>query len=284
MEAAELGILMLSIGIFGTFLYSDASPLSRFDWPPYTEAFCMGAAVALATYLVIRSPFGRRSGAHINPAVTMAYLWLGRIHRWDALFYVVAQFAGGAAGVLLAHEILGSRLSAFPVRYVVTVPGSYGWAIAFMAELLLSALLMTVVLFSTNHRKFAKFSPLFVAFITVFYFLLCSSISGFSANPARSFSSALFARIWAGIWIYFAAPCLGMYGAAFLYVRMKGMDKVYCAKVFHDSSSICPFPCRFESMMSEDRPSEKSSTYGYGKIIKPRPAGPAIWEFWRRNL
>jgi aquaporin Z len=110
---------------------------------------------------------------------------------------------------------------------------------------------MGVVLFATNHRHLARFSPLLVALLTVFYYGLCSSISGFSVNPARSFSSAFFAWIWQGLWIYFAAPCLGMVTAAAIYVRAIGPSGVYCAKVFHDLQSPCPFRCRFEELMRE---------------------------------
>ena len=251
MEAAELAMLMFCTCLAGAFLYSAQSPLRTFPLSAIAKSALMGAAVAAATYFIIRSPLGRRTGAHLNPAVTLAYFWLGRIHRWDALTYVPVQFAGGLAGVFLARQLLGHRLSAPPVLYVVTLPGNYGNAIAILAEFLLSAVLMGTVLFATNHRRLALFSPLFVALLTVFYYIACPSISGFSANPARSFSSAFFAWIWHGIWIYFAAPCLGMIAAAALYIRSMGPSSVYCAKVFHDLRTPCPFPCRFHQLQNK---------------------------------
>jgi aquaporin Z len=211
----------------------------------------MGVSVGTATYLIIRSKFGRRSGAHLNPALTLAYLWLGRVHRWHALYYVVAQFTGGLAGVFLARQLLGHHLSASPVLYVVTLPGNHGTAIAFLAVFLLSGALMGIVLFSTNHRKLARYSPLSVALITVSYYVLAPSVSGFSVNPARSFSSAFFAWIWRGIWIYFAAPFLGMLAAAAIYLRSMGPSRIYCAKVFHDLHTTCPFPCRIHELQQE---------------------------------
>jgi aquaporin Z len=162
----------------------------------------------------------------------------------------VAQFTGGLVGVFLADKMLGHRLSAPPVRYVVTLPGHYGRAIAFVAEFVLSGVMMGVVLFATNHRRLTRFSPFFVALLTVFYYGLCWAVSGFSVNPARSFSSAFFASIWQGIWIYLAAPCLGMLAAAAIYVRSMGPGHVYCAKVFHDLESPCPFPCRFKELFT----------------------------------
>jgi aquaporin Z len=251
MEAVELGILMVCICLSGALIYGRDSPLQRVPLSSPERALLMGVLVAASTYFIIRSPFGRRTGAHLNPAITIAYLWLGRIHRWDALNYVLAQFAGALAGVLLAYETLGHHLTAPPVRYVVTLPGMYGRGVAFVAEFLLAALVMGVVLFATNHRRLAQFSPYLFALITVFGYVLGASISGFSVNPARSFSSALFARIWQGVWIYFAAPCLGMLAAAAIYVRSMGPTKVYCAKVFHDLKTPCPFPCRFEELFKD---------------------------------
>ena len=247
-EAFGLAVLMLCTCALGTVLYSRESPIQALALPPLARASLMGAGTAATAFLLIRSPLGRRSGAHFNPAITLTYLWLKRVHRWDAVCYIAVHFAGGALGVLAASEILGPRLAAVPVRFVVTLPGSHGAGAAFFAEYLMSAVLMGVVLVVTNHRRLTQFSPFFVAFLTDTYFALFSTISGFSVNPARTFSSAAFARIWDGIWIYFAAPCLGMLTAAIVYVHTTGRDRVYCAKVFHDFSSPCPFFCRFHEI------------------------------------
>jgi aquaporin Z len=264
MEATELCVLMFCICFFGTLIYSNASPLKPLALSRTVQAFLMGIAIATTTFLIIRSPFGRRTGAHFNPAISIAYFYLGRIHRWDTFYYVASQFTGALAGVFVARQILGERLSATPVCYVITIPGDYGSSIAFVAEFLLSGLLMGVVLFATNHRRLTMFSPVIVSVITVFYYGLCSSLSGFSVNPARSFSSAIFAWIWQGIWIYFVAPCLGMLTAASIYARSEGRQRVYCAKVFHDLQSTCPFPCNFDRL--------------YPKPEKLRKAGIALKE------
>jgi aquaporin Z len=214
----------------------------------------MGAIVAGGTFIIIHSPFGRRSGAHFNPALTVAYFSLGRIHRWDAFGYVMAHFFGGIAGVFFAHQLLGANLSDFPVRYVITLPGRNGSIIALIAEFITSFVLMEVVLLATNHRRLARYTPLFVALVTVFYYMLSMSISGYSVNPARSFSSALFAHVWQGIWIYFVAPGFGMLAAATLYGKVAGADRVYCAKVLHDFQSNCPFNCRIAELYDRAQP------------------------------
>src|SRR5258708_38621428 len=119
---------------------------------------------------------------------------------------------------------------------------------------------MGVVLFATNRWSLARFSPLAVAGITVFYYVLCPSLSGFSVNPARSFSSAIFAWIWQGIWVYFAAPCLRMLAAAFLYIRCIGSRRVHSAKRFHVPASRRPPHLRFGQITRVPLFPERGST------------------------
>jgi len=251
MEATEIGALMLSTCIWGTLVYSNESPFKSLALSAVSKSTVMGIAIAVTTFMIIRSPFGRRSGAHMNPSVTLTFLWLGRVHRWDAAWYIVAHFIGAIAGVLAARQILGLRLSGPSVQYMVTVPGEHGNAITFLGEFLLAGMLMATVLYSSNHRRLVRFTPPLVAILTIFFFVLSPSKSGFSVNPARTFSSALFAANWEGMWIYFAAPCLGMLSAAAIYVKTIGWNRVYCAKVFHDTRSVCPFRCQFEDVYQD---------------------------------
>jgi aquaporin Z len=251
MESGELGALMMSTCICGTLIYSEDSPFKSLALSAVFKSTLMGSAVAITTLIVILSPFGRRTGAHLNPSVTLTFFWLGRVHRWDAVWYIVAQFIGAVAGVLAARQILGLRLSAPSVQYMVTVPGQHGTAITFLGEFLSAGLLMATVLYSSNHHSLVRFTSVLVAILTVFFFVLSPSKSGFSVNPARTFSPALFAWIWQGVWIYFSAPCLGMLSAAAIYIKTVGLNRVYCAKVFQDVRSVCPFRCQFEHLYDE---------------------------------
>ena len=72
---------------------------------------------------IISSPWGQRSGAHMNPALTLTFLSLGKIAPWDAVFYIAAQFAGGLGGVLLSAAVMGQALK--KVQYVATAPGPW---------------------------------------------------------------------------------------------------------------------------------------------------------------
>src|SRR5262249_41041095 len=113
----------------------------------------MGAGMGLTAIALIYSPWGRRSGAHMNPAVTLTVFPLGQGAGWDALFYVLAQVIGGVAGVLLAGLWLGAAFTAPPVRCILTAPGRSGPAVALLAEIGISGLLMSAVLAVSNSRR-----------------------------------------------------------------------------------------------------------------------------------
>lgn len=90
----------------------------------------MGAAMGLTAVGIIYSPWGKQSGAHFNPALTITFWGLGKIETGDAISYVIFQFIGGLLGVLLTHMALGESLAVPPVSYLVTVPGAYGAGVA----------------------------------------------------------------------------------------------------------------------------------------------------------
>ncbi len=101
-EAAGLGLFMVTACLFGTLLEHPNSPIRRIVTDPLIRRALMGLVMGLTAVAIIYSPWGQRSGAHINPSVTLTFLRVGKISPGDAFFYIVAQFAGGIAGVLLA--------------------------------------------------------------------------------------------------------------------------------------------------------------------------------------
>ncbi len=82
--------------------------------------------MGLTAIALIHSGWGKRSGAHMNPAVTLTFLRLGKIRPWDALFFVTAQIFGGIAGVLLVVAVFGHAFTDPPVSYAATQPGPAG--------------------------------------------------------------------------------------------------------------------------------------------------------------
>jgi aquaporin Z len=161
------------------------------------------------------------------------------VPAWDACFYTVAQFLGGLAGVLLTAALLGPLLADPSVNYAVTVPGPDGQTVAFLAELLMSFVLMLAVLIISNTRRAARFTGLVAGTLTAIYIIVERPYSGMSMNPARTFASAVPSQMWNGLWLYFVAPLSGMVLAGEVYLLSFG--RVYCAKLHHDNDKRCIF-------------------------------------------
>jgi aquaporin Z len=245
-EAWCLGTFMVSACFFGVALFHPGSPAAALGH--MTRNVLMGAAMGTTAVLIICSPWGKRSGAHFNPAVTLTFLRLGKIEPRDAMFYIAAQFVGGVAGVLLAWLALGELLSGSAVNFVVTVPGIYGVAGALAGELAIAFLMMTMILYTSNSHRFAPLTPYLAGCLVALYIAVESPVSGMSMNPARSFASAAVAGTWMGWWIYFIAPPTAMLGAAELFVRTRGIKRVLCAKLHHFNTARCIFDCRFSEL------------------------------------
>jgi aquaporin Z len=245
-EAALLALFMVSACTFAALLEHPASPLRHAITQPWLRRACVGAAMGATAIAIVYSPWGKQSGAHLNPAVTLTYLRLGRIEARDAAWYVVSQFAGGVAGVMVAAWVAGRRVIADPaVRHVVTIPGDYGAGAAFLAEAIISFGLMLAVLQMTNRHALNRYTGLVAGALVAIYIGIEAPISGMSMNPARSFGSALAAHYWDGLWIYFTAPLIGMLAAAEVYLRSHGHGAVLCCKIHHDNDRRCIFRCRY---------------------------------------
>jgi aquaporin Z len=246
MEAAGLALFMLSACLCVALIEHPASPVRQAVGSDLLRRLLIGVAMGATALALIHSPWGKQSGAHLNPAVTFTFYRLGRIEPADAAWYVIAQFAGGVAGVSAAGWLLGQRVIADPaVAHVVTRPGMAGEAVAFGAEALISFGLMATVLLFSNHRRLNRHTGLAAALLVAVYITFEAPLSGMSMNPARSFGSAWVAMRWDGLWIYFAAPLAGMLLAAETYVRTRGQDAVLCCKLHHDNRRRCIFRCRW---------------------------------------
>jgi len=246
MEAAGLGIFMISACVFGTLLAHPSSPFFRWllDYP-MLQRVLMGLAMGSTAIAMIHSPWGKQSGAHLNPSVTLTYFRLGKVRLPDAVFYILAQFAGGTIGVCLVAGLIGRWLADPAVRYVATVPGPSGASAAFAAEMVISFILMLMVLTTSNSVHLAKFTGVFAGALVATYIVFESPISGMSMNPARTLASALPAKLWTFLWLYFTAPPFGMLLAAEIYVRLRGARAVICAKLHHRNRMRCIFSCGY---------------------------------------
>src|SRR5262249_26769206 len=133
MEAAGLALFMVSACVFGTLLWHPASPAATTVADGFGRRALLGPAMGPAFLTIAYSPWGQQSGAHLNPSVTLTFWRLGKVGGHDAVFYVVSQFLGGLAGVLVSALVLGRLLSHPAVGYVTTVPGRWGASAAFAA-------------------------------------------------------------------------------------------------------------------------------------------------------
>ncbi|HYV37770.1 MAG TPA: aquaporin [Gemmataceae bacterium] len=245
MEAAELAIFMFVACGAAVLIFDPESRVAQLIPNPVVQRLLMGLAMGGTAIAIIYSPWGKRSGAHFNPTVTLTYYRLGKIDAWDAVLYVVFQFAGGIAGVGAAGAVFGNSLASPEVDYIVTVPGSGGTVVAFAGEFTISFLLFAAVLYTTNSRL-AGFTGWIVGALVALYVLVEAPLSGMSMNPARTTGSACFADVWTDWWIYFTAPPLAMLAAAELYLRIHGSHRVRCCKLHHDAHDRCTF-CGYQA-------------------------------------
>ena len=238
-EAWALGTFMVSAGVVATLLGSPASPARRAIASPMTRAVLAGIAMGLTAVAIIHSSWGKRSGAHMNPAVTLTFLRLGKVQPWDALFFVIAQITGGTLGVLLVAALLGGAFTNPPVSYAATMPGPAGPQIAFLAEFAISCGLMLVILLLSSSARLARFTGLAAGGLVALYISFEAPLSGMSMNPARTFASAAPGMQWQHLWIYVAAPLLGMLSGAQLFLLLSGGQRLACAKLLHPGSVPC---------------------------------------------
>ena len=241
MEAAEVAIYLFFTCIFASLLLYPASPVRKLVASAAERRVLMGLAVGATVIAIVMTPWGKQSGGHFNPALTVAFYRLGKMHAADALLYVVAQFSGAIGGVCVARLLLRETVGRGMVRYAVTAPGIRGSAVAFIGELTISIILMSAILVASNRRALSRYTPYLVGLLYAIFIALESPLSGMSMNPARSLAPALHAGYWHALWLYFLAPTLGMLVAAELFLRARGGVPPFCAKLHHHNNKRCIF-------------------------------------------
>jgi aquaporin Z len=223
--------------IFGTTFVS--------QWVPgigprlLIAGLCFGGGGTLVTV----SPLGQRSGAHLNPSVSIAFYLLHRMHHHDLLGYVVAQFLGASGGAVLAEIVDSAALRR--IHFDMTMPGN-GVTIwgALLTEFMATSLLIAVILLCVSFRRTARLTPFAVWLVVATLVWQTAQISGTSLNPARSFASALLAWFWHDLWIYFLAPSMAGVCTTQAYRWVAGSHHIVTAKLFHplDDAIQCHFP------------------------------------------
>ena len=214
MEGAELGIFMVVALYLTIALEHPGAPLRRAIKSGLLRRFVLGLGIGLTVMVLIYCPWGRQSGAQFNPAVTLARLSINRIEPWDAFFYIAAQFIGGWLLLVLAGLPLKMLADHEKVKWVVTEPKKMGTAPAFIAEFLISFLILFSLLVVIHFPSLEWWIGVVAGVHLCAFITFEAPFSGMSLNPARSVASALPAQSWKAMWVYFVAPPLAMFLAA----------------------------------------------------------------------
>jgi len=235
-EGALLGLFMVSACVSVVIVESARSPVRRRIASPIARRTAIGAAMGLTAVALIYSPWGRRTGAHMNPAVTLAFWTLGKVRGPHAVGYVLGQVVGGVSGVLLARLALGPIVESDEVRWVVTEPGRPGASAAFIAEFLMSFALLAGVLCFAREPGLIRWTGALAGALVAMYITFEAPLSGMSINPARTLASAVWARSYKGWWVYVAAPVGGMVAAAMLHSRV---EVAHCCATLNHAPGVC---------------------------------------------
>jgi aquaporin Z len=251
-EALGLAIFMISACFFGAMLEGNTT-LHHAIPNSFTRTVLMGTLMGATALFIFYSPFTAPSGSHINPAVTLSFFRLGKMCRYDLIFYILFQIAGGTIAVYIMQQVMGDLLIAAPVNSVVTIPGKAGaWPAAIM-EFVIAFLTMTMVLFTSHHPKWKTYTRIIAACFVCAWVIIAGPISGFGMNPARSFASALPANTWTAFWIYFLMPVAGMLAAVEYYLLMMRRKKA-AAKKKTKIVSLSEKPMKpFEFVLQKDK-------------------------------
>jgi aquaporin Z len=240
-EGALLALFMISACAFTALLEHPASPLHLRS--PLLRRGLIGLAMAFTAILLIYSKWGRRSGAHLNPALTLSFLRLGKIGRRDAAFYVLGQFLGGVAGVGISSLVIGPWLRHPAVNFAITVPRPDGIPAAWLGEFIIALILMSTVLTLNRIPRLGSFTGYFAAALLALYITIEAPFSGMSLNPARTFASALWANQWMGLWVYFTAPVAGMLAAVEVQRFLGAHPHALCGRLSHCARTQSIFHC-----------------------------------------
>ncbi|HEX3851839.1 MAG TPA: aquaporin [Polyangiaceae bacterium] len=243
MDGALLGLFMISACLSVALFEYPTSPLRQLIGSNFARRALVGLAMGLTAVALIYSRWGKRSGAFMNPAMTLCFLRLGKLELVDAVGYIVAQFFGGTLGVAACALLFHAWVSHPAVNYVVTAPGAYGAAPAWLAELAIGFVMLTVVMSVNRVPRLAPYTGLFAAALVVLFITFEAPLSGMSLNPARSFASAAIAASFRGFWIYLTAPIAGMLLGVEVQKRLDSRHERLCGKLNHSETVACFVRC-----------------------------------------
>jgi aquaporin Z len=216
--AEMVGTFWLVFGGCGSAVLAASFPQLGIGFVGVSLAF--GLTVLTMAYAV-----GHVSGCHLNPAVSIGLVAAGRFPARDLGFYIGAQIAGGLAGAAVLYLIASGRAD-FDLTggfasngYGPHSPGGYPLSAAFLAEFVLTAFFLVIIVGSTDGRAPAGFAPIAIGLGLTLIHLISIPVTNTSVNPARSTAVAVFVGGWAvqQLWLFWIAPILGAIAGGVLY-------------------------------------------------------------------
>lgn len=221
-EAAGIMAFLIVSSVAAVVFHHPDSALARAFGPQaWVQRMGVAAAVGLLITAMANSPWGKRSGAHFNPAVTLGFWQLGYIATADALWYALAQFSGAILAGIGMFWLLRPWFGHPDIHYNTTVPldAAHGWAWALGAEILISAALMLVLLWALHSPKRKPWAGALAGLTLALFVVVEAPLSGMSLNPARTLGTAVAAGVGHGLWLYLLGPFGAMWATAALYQR-----------------------------------------------------------------
>jgi len=235
-EGGFLGLFILGAGVVSAWLQAAGG----FDQP--LRRLLAGVLPGLLLMAMIYSPWGRRSGSHMNPAITLAYLRLGKVGRWDGVFYILAQFAGALAAVLLLRAGALLPPAAPSASLAATVARSHTW-VAYATQFVLSATAMLLILFTSNHASWFRWTGVVYGLLMMLVVACIPPLASVGMNAARLLAVDLSGDAGLLGWLNLLPPLLGMQLAIEVYRLFTGRSQVLCAKLAHNTRGRCIFRC-----------------------------------------
>ena len=233
-EAVGTGLLVLAILAAVAFVLGPDSPVE--DWALSARLLLIGVLVAIAFVAIATSPLGKLSGAHLNPAVTVAFWVTRHVSVHDLVGYVAAQLAGGLGAALLFKWLWGD--TAESVGGAVTHP-SVGAGEAALLEVLMTAALVVVLFGFLSSQRVIRWTPVAVGVLIAVLVWQVAERTGTSLNPARSGGPAVAFSDLEDLWLYFAAPLAGALAVALVWRSRAVRADPLTAKLFHDKRYPC---------------------------------------------
>lgn len=232
--ACELvGTMVLILGGLSavTLDFMSHSPVAELIPSHYWRYLVTGILFASTGALVTVSPLGRRSGAHLNPAVSLAFFTQGHLHRADLTGYAVSQCAGALAGAALVRWWWGHAAVTVHDGLTAPGPGVTPWEAAGIEAAMTGCLVLVIFSFVSSTRT-AKWTPMAVLVVIALLVWQTAALTGTSLNPARSLGPATVTDDFRAYWAYVVGP-LGGALAATLCWRIVPRHTL-TAKLFHD--------------------------------------------------